>query len=240
MKYSKKGKKATMIENAERFLTAYAEIESLLRSITHQDEYIPFMQLVKRSEKQISFISEYYNDLREYAELRNAIVHLRDGQTEVIAYPSEKTVTKIEAIVRILQESRHKALPIATTPVITVTPETKIIDAYYKMKNMHTSKLPVYRGNRYEGILTIETILEWKLFDTQQKTLVGDIVRQGNKHEVVFMNENTSRDNVVMAFQKSLKNGNVLSAVIITKSGNMNEKPAGIVTVQDLPRFTLY
>ena len=70
------------MSNAERFLDAYARIEKILYEIIRETKYVPFSQMITRASRENLIISSRANDLRQYHELRNAIVHNRGKENE--------------------------------------------------------------------------------------------------------------------------------------------------------------
>ena len=71
--------------NAEQFLEHYAAIERYMRRVYGSPgQYDTFLQLITKAEKQHSIIKYYASDLREYGELRNAIIHNRAPDSNAI------------------------------------------------------------------------------------------------------------------------------------------------------------
>ena len=54
--------------------------------------------MVKESSKKNAVVKRYENDLREFADLRNAIVHNSTNPAFTIAEPHDSTVEKIKMI----------------------------------------------------------------------------------------------------------------------------------------------
>ena len=148
--------------NAQRFLDAYARIEKILYEIIRETKYVPFSQMITRASRENLIISARANDLRQYHELRNAIVHNRGRENEVIAEPCDSVTDDIEKIADML-ESKHELLSIASSPVITVGKDDSISSAYRLMRKMNTSKIPVYHNGVYAGLITMEEIAGWAL-----------------------------------------------------------------------------
>ena len=76
-------------DNSDRFLAAFSRIEQSLRKMTKSSKQDSFGTLLDRATS--ATIRRFSNDLREFAELRNAIVHERGGGY-VIAEPHPETV----------------------------------------------------------------------------------------------------------------------------------------------------
>ena len=78
------------------------------------------------------FIRMFTLSLQSLAEIRNAIVCDTDSSV-ILAEPSDAVVTEIENVREHLLR-RHSALEFAKAPVRTVTPETKVTDAFDIMR----------------------------------------------------------------------------------------------------------
>ena len=84
--------------NAERFLDAYAQLETKMASLAKETRYVPFSQLLSRLAPHNRIIANNQEELREYSELRNALVHMRGVKQEIIAQPCDSVVENIERI----------------------------------------------------------------------------------------------------------------------------------------------
>lgn len=222
--------------NAERFLNAYASIEESMNRITQAYHYRTFSVLLSECAKRNRIVRNNMENLREYNELRNAIVHQRDNDMEIIAEPSDRVTSDIKHIAAMLTE-HHEVLEYAGKPVQTLTPEERIEDAYQKMAELDTSKMPVYYGHQYKGLLTMEAIAHWGLYRDAEDTAAAVMSRGQNADRVIFVPRTESLDAVLKRFEKAMSEGHKPPAVIITEHGNNTEKPLGIVTTQDLPKI---
>lgn len=134
--------------NAERFLDAYAQIEAKMTSLCRETKYVPFSQLLARLSSHNHIISNNQEDLRKYSELRNALVHMRGGNQEIIAEPCNSVTENIERISRLLMMD-DSILNFACKPVKIVKKTDSIAYAYEIMEKMDTSKIPVYEDKQY-------------------------------------------------------------------------------------------
>ena len=89
--------------NAERFLEAFADIEEKLAQQQnrrkHRDDWAPFWELLDESDK---LPNSHKEKLRQYAKLRNSIVHEKRLGGAPIADPREDVVRNIEMIRNLL------------------------------------------------------------------------------------------------------------------------------------------
>ena len=206
-----------------------------MNCIVQSSQYRSFSMLLSDCAKQSRIIRAHQEDLREYNELRNALVHQRDRNREIIAEPSDRVTMDIEQIAAQLISQRN-VLRYASKPVQKMKPEDRIEDAYQIMNHLGTTKIPVYEGRHFVGLLTLEAIAHWGLYhDTENQ--VGKIMTKGMSDRVVFVPKDISFDNMLSYFDRSIRAGKKTPAVIITEHGRCEELPMGIITTQDLPKI---
>ena len=210
--------------NAERFLNAYAQCEKKLAELAEQPKYIPFSQLVARCANRSRVIAINQQSLREYNE------------KEIIAEPCDSVTEDIERIAKLLTEP-HDILKYASMPVKTVHIDTSIRDAFQLMQEMDTSKIPVYKGQNFVGMITLDEIAKVAMQGRTDNTVVSDIISSAKNARVVFTSKSNNVDVVLRYFDKARDEGITLLAILITESGKPSEKPIGIITTADLPNI---
>lgn len=147
------------MSNAERFLSAFNRIERALRRMSNSDRGIPFSTVVEKASQLNAGVRRLKDDLREFAELRNAIVHeTRNGQ--VVAEPTEWAVAEIERIASLLTDP-PKVIPLFAKKVLALETEAPIMKAVECMREHSFSQIPIYSGTRFVGLLTTNTIVRW-------------------------------------------------------------------------------
>ncbi len=219
--------------NAERFLDAYAQIEAKMTSLCRETKYVPFSQLLARLSSHNHIISNNQEDLREYSELRNALVHMRGGNQEIIAEPCDSVTENIERISRLLMMD-DSILNFACKPVKIVKKTDSIAYAYEIMEKMDTSKIPVYEDKQYVGLLTMGMIAKFAL-NHRSDGLVKDALIHKENERVLFLSKNSNVQLAIKGFDKAMREGNSLLAILITEHGKTNELPLGIITYADFP-----
>lgn len=228
------------MDNAERFLSTFAMIEKQLKLITSQSRYTKFYLMLEEAARRNRIVARYEIELQEYSELRNAIVHQRDGEGKIIAQPTDDTVETIEHILELL--SNH--IPVSKfflKKVLVCQLEDMILDVEKIMEKNGFSKIPVYEHNRIVGIVTIEAIAKWAcnaLKFQSEKMQVKDIVEDIDETDrIFFLSKNESVYQVVKIYSDCMKKGINVQAILITEEGIKSQKPIGIVTVKDLPQI---
>lgn len=231
------------MDNAQRFLSAYASIEKSLKQITGNTRYVKFYQLLEEASRKNKFAQKYEIELQEYAELRNAIVHQRDGVGKIIAQPTLETVEDIEKIAELLDEIPPVS-KFFLKKVLFCELNESILEVQKRMEENNISKMPVYAESGVVGILTVEAIAKWACGQLENKnncTQVKDIYESINQNEkVYFLGKNESVYEVVRIYNASMKKGQSVLAIIITENGLGTQKPIGIITVKDLPIILEY
>ena len=211
--------------NAERFLDAYATIEHELGTLARETKYVPFSQLLYKCAQRNWVVSKNQQELREYHELRNAIVHLRDSKNEIIAEPTDRVTEDIERIAALLSVDDN-ILSVAS-----------IRGAYAVMKHLESSKIPVYDNGRYRGIVTMENVCGWAFDGMDESLHVYDIMKEAKNERVIFLSKDDTVIDATKSFEQAMNHGYALLSVIITEHGSRNEKPLGIITIKDLPKI---
>jgi CBS domain-containing protein len=237
--------------NAEIFLDHYLAIEKYLRRVYgSRGQYDTFLQLVTKAEKNHSVFSYYASDLREYGELRNAIVHNRaPSDNTIIAEPHSYVVERLGHIRKMIEDPL-KIKDIMTSPVFIVKTDQGIFSTAQTMyKNIYTH-VPVYDKGSFVGILSESALLRWVGYRTQSgevldktnniKAMVEFLDQPGNKfNDYIFLPRNTLILDAKQYFDTALRQGRRLGAVFITKTGKNTETIEGMLTAWDLPRIEL-
>jgi len=222
--------------NSKRFIDAYNRLDKGMRDIYNIKPSISFSDCVRKISPVNSVIRKFEDDIVEYGRLRNAIVH-RSGE-EVIAEPNLKVVEKLEQIARLICTPPRVMDTVANRSIYTVTSKTPLSEVMIQMFQTGYSVVPVYDGFDLIGVINRKMILEALGAATAAKVDLDGLVKlsvvealdlasSSNSYEVVA--SNTTIDNVLYLFQSNRK----LSVVIITKNGNYNETPLGVVVTSD-------
>jgi len=226
-----------VVLNSDRFLQAFNRIEKHLRREAQGDKFVSFGTLVREAERRDPIVRRYAIDLHELADLRNAIVH-ESTDSHVIAEPNDRTTEHIEAIAAALGE------PPLVTPdfigeVVTIAETAAIGEAVALLNERNYSQLPVTKQGVFYALLTTNTVARWLGAAASKVDLsesVAEVLEHAEEDEThVFVDQNASLFRVLEAFETSSHTGKVVSALLITHSGQPHEKIVGIITAADLP-----
>lgn len=227
-------------KNSDRFLTAFNRIELALKEIVGAKNYLPFYRLITLAKKKTAIVQKYQDDLRTFADLRNAILHNRTDIDYVIAEPHIEVVKKIEEIDRLLnspltvfQLYRKKVHSFQTTDSL-----GDVLKTIHKYK---FTQFPVYEKHKFVGLLTTVSITNWLASVSHNGRLPKNLPKlssldwsRGNGTNFHFVPKNTSVIDAEEMFKNKLGREKRLEALLITENGRPNEKLLGIVTPMDL------
>jgi len=222
--------------NSKRFIDAYNRLDQGLRDIYNIKSSISFSDCIRRVASINSVIKKYEDDIIEYGRLRNAIVH-RSGE-ETIAEPNTHVVEKLESIARLICTPPRVMDSVANRSVFVVNSNTPLSEVMIQMFQTGYSVVPVYEGSNLIGVINRKMVVETLGAAIAANVSLDDLIKLSvsealdlssgsSSYEVVA--SNVTIDNVLYLFQSNRK----LSVVIITRNGNYNEHPLGVVTTSD-------
>jgi CBS domain-containing protein len=225
--------------NSDAFLSAFADIETSLRDRLAARNGMPFSQLVREAANVSAEVRRYESDLREFAELRNAIVHDRGGG-RIIAEPHEAAVQELRAIASVV--TRPPTVARFLTTVITVGETAPVSYAAKLIADHSFSQLPVLRGTEFIGLLTAATIARWlgsragdQCAPHQETSVLLAMEHAEDPEPYVFISPDTSLARVLEHFAEFEAVGRELAALLIRNADEPSTPLGGIITVSDLP-----
>ena len=222
-------------DNAMRFLNAYVSIERSLNQMLCKNDYIPFKRLVRLAAKNNRIVAKNEETLKEYADLRNAIVHQRSRTEEIIAEPLDSVTDNIERIADLLNTDEC-VIAYATTPVRCADETTTVKEGYNMIHEIHGDKLPVYRNEEFIGLVTMDQIAGWMVNGNSENDPVMNLIHP-DRGMTVFMSRKESIMDAVLFFDKTVKDTGEAPVILETETGKATEKPIGILSTHDLSRI---
>ena len=225
--------------NAERFLTAYNNIDYGLRTIYGFKRSMSFSDVVRRSVVLNSVVRKYEDDLIDYGRLRNAIVH-QGNHKFIIAEPHDDIVENIERLADLITEPPLAIDMVGNKEVITIPHDMKVADAIDLIYRTGYGNLPTYEGDKLIGILNARkmlTVLGEKIsaginLETfVRETPVGEVLpNMGDDYYFMLADQKLTIDNAMNFFENNRK----LLIILITKDGKDSGKPLKIISSADI------
>ena len=232
------------MSNSKRFLDAYNKIDNHLRRLIGKGNETGFSAIVDLAGKSNAVAGRFSDDLKEYGDLRNAIVHRRKGD-RIIAEPNDEAVREIEHIAAQLLDP-PKVIPRFKKEVYRLSSSDSIAEAVKAMHALSFSQIPIYDASAFKGLLTANTVSRWlgasvaeeifELADTRIDQVLS-YAETADQENYRFLRREATVYDAVVEFQESLNRGTRLEAILITHSGKPSEALLGIITNWDLPEI---
>ncbi len=225
--------------NADRFITAYNQIDYSLRTIYDFKRSMSFSDVVRRSVVLNAVVRKYEEDLIDFGRLRNAIIH-QGNNKYTIAEPHDDIVDKIEKLAQIISEPPKAIDRIGNKDVITINFDMKIYEAMEIISRTGFANLPTYEGEKLVGILNARKLMsvlgqkvaeKVNLQEYIEKTSVGEIIENMGE-DYYFMLADT--DLTVESAMNYFENNRKLLIILITKNGKDTGKPISIISSADI------
>jgi CBS domain-containing protein len=221
----------------ERFLSAFRGIENHLRSELGAGGEMPFGSMLRATNNRVAL--RYTEDLREFADLRNAISHRR---TDVLlANPTEAATTKLEQVFRTLTDPPRLDSVLGTRIVTFCQPSSGVREAASLMRVGNFSQIPVYDDGRYVALLTAETLARWLAAELEryngllEDVTVAEALAHTEDHEnSAFLPRSATVFDALDLFGEFSVRGKTLDAILVTNDGRPTA-PLNIVTIYDVP-----
>ena len=87
-----------MADRGELFIQLYNELDHWLKKLSERRGSVPFWKRIREAAKREPALNRYLDDLLEFHELRNAIIHHRSYPAELLAMPTQETVDRMQMI----------------------------------------------------------------------------------------------------------------------------------------------
>lgn len=228
------------LRNSDAFLAIFTDVEKWLRAIAGMDKGVPLFQVIEKAAAKDARVRRYRDDLKEYADLRNAIVHER-SDCHVIAEPNERALADFQRIRSALLEP-PKVIPLFQREVKSRDTTDSVGNAVVDMRAGSFSQLPILRNGEVIAVLTSETVVRWlasevandlvSLMDTPISVVLGHME---DEEHYAFLPRTASLHEAITQFESFASRGKTLDAVLITAAGRPNQKLLGILTIYDFP-----
>ncbi|MCG3418580.1 CBS domain-containing protein [Oceanobacillus jordanicus] len=228
-----------MYKNSEKFLATFNRVEKEIKALMVYRKDMSFSRSVRILSNSNTIIRRYSEDLLEYAELRNAIVHNKVDMTHAIAEPHDSVVERIELIEKELSEPL-KVMPAYSRAVHTFQENDPLEKLLTIIRDKGISKFPIYNERVFKGLLTQKGITRWLAenleisHSTIKETRLRDVLTYQTVDNYQFISQDTTQNDASEYFRGNIGEGSRLEALLITKSGDSEEKLLGIITPWDI------
>ena len=227
-----------MFKNAEKFLTTFNKIDKELKALLQSND-VGFSKTVRILRNSNAIVKRYNDELLEFAELRNAIVHNTVEMDQAIAEPHDSVVAKIVEIEKKLSRPK-KVIDAYACEVYAFQESNALSDLLAVTREKSLSKFPIYNGDELQGMITQKGIANWMARNMKDSalpvvsTLLKDVLPFEEGKNYKFIGMHTSVYQAVEIFKEQISEGKRLEALLITKKGHPSETLLGIITAWDI------
>jgi len=232
------------MEKVEAFLTLYQKLDEYLRRNAGQARDLSFAQRLDALAQKHPVLRRNAAKLKDYGDLRNALVHHRDPGGGWIAEPSERTLQEFEQIVQAILLPQKLIPRFQKLDIRLFSPQDPLVTALQHMRERDYSQVVV----RIEGklsLLTVEGIARWLEEQAQEdiisvrEAIITDAWRYEQAENVSIMNRDQTVYDAMEIFMLAIEQRKPrIYALLITEHGKATEGLQGIVTPWDLLSVT--
>lgn len=226
--------------NSDRFLAIFSEVERFLRRSVNATRHDRFSDLVARAAEQNRLVRTYQQDLREFADLRNAIVHER-GDGHIIAEPNTRALRDFTYMRDVLLRP-PKVMPTFQRDVFVKQLDDTVGEAVVAMRESCFSQIPITSGDAVTAVLTSDTVSRWLAHESANdlvsllETQIKDVLPHAeDPNDYAVISQNATLVDVLMIFEDFATRGRLLNAILVSSSGKPRLPLVGILNVYDLP-----
>ncbi|HDP75526.1 MAG TPA: CBS domain-containing protein [Bacteroidales bacterium] len=221
--------------NSEIFLETFTEIERSLKEICKNEFTANFSELLRKTRKINQVVSYYASDLKEFAQLRNAIVHTK-RKDFIIAEPHPDVVQEVIHIRNLLQNPLLVKTVMKLNPY-SVSPSASVKEVLTTFAEKGFMRCPIVDNGKIVGLLTAKTIARWLVNSSGiiDSTRVSQLLNYIDHDDYCIVSENIDIVSLIGLFNNSVQKGAYLQAALVTQNGKPDSLLVGIITPSDFP-----
>jgi hypothetical protein len=228
------------VDRADEFIQLFNRVEHFLSLLVRPEKSMGFAQLVEAASTLSAAVRANNVHLRQFAKLRNAIIHEADYPSHIVAIPSLEALLRFKVIVQEVVEPKA-LIPTFATQVRCFSLGDKLPEVLKFMRNHDFSQVIVRNSEERLSMLTVEGIAKWLADDVEcnqnsvaRATLDSILPLEPPGCFLIMSAEKTIFD-ATDAFTNSIHcKATRLYAIAITESGADSDEPIGFVTPWDL------
>lgn len=231
-----------MLQNAEKFLDTFNQIEKYLKSKYNNGYYMPFGDLVRKASAREAVIKRFRDDLFSYSDLRNVMVHNSRINGKIIANPLDEIVQHINNIWEKIQHP--KTVSKFKKKVHYCFSDDSLSKALHYMHDYKISQIPILEKGKIIDVLNASHIADWlaaKRTVSAPESIIGDVLENAERNNnFAVISGNLSVYDAAEIYKNSYKNNPVnwyYDALVITPTGKSTEQMIGIIVLKDIAEY---
>lgn len=227
-----------MTNRSEQFLSRFNELEQYFRDQTDSKRNVPFGELIGRAADNHAPVRRFSRDLREWADLRNALVH-EYPKGRVIAELTPEALAEFESIVDGIT-APVLVFPLFQRDIRVFRESDPLMEAVEDLWREGYSQV-IVRRDRAMTLLSYAGITRWmgNAIKGTSINLVGATIGNALEFEeeggIAFLRRNaTIYDAQELFHTLPGRTSQRLRVVMITEHGKAEEAPLGLITDSDI------
>lgn len=235
------------MSNADEYKAEFNKLEQLLKKRADkysEDSLSSVVSYLVRT-RHDRIVRQFERDIRQFIELRNAIIHQSTGRA--IAEPYEETVSSLKKLIANIEHPRT-SWDIATKKLLTIGPDDRLSSVISIMSQNGVTSLPIVEDREVIGFVSEGTIVRMldRSFEEGGGALVEEALVKDIDYDQPYGNESdlykyvgryATVYDIEDAFNAAISDGKRLLAVIVSDTGDNNSTPIGIITAWDLHKI---
>jgi CBS domain-containing protein len=228
------------VDRAEEFIELFNGVENFLVHLVRPQKSMPFWQLVDSASGLSAAVHANSSDLKQFAKLRNAIVHDPKYPSHIVAIPSQEALLRFKEIVQQVLEPTP-VIPTFATEVHCFSPGDTLARALRFMRENDFSQVIVRGSDGKLSMLTVEGITKWLADQVEgsqnivTKVTLETVLLLEPPGSFITMGPDKTVFDAAQAFTNSIHSkATRLYAIAITENGGDDDRPIGFVTPWDL------
>ncbi|MCR1897628.1 hypothetical protein NSA47_01310 [Irregularibacter muris] len=233
------------MNRVDEFIRIYNELDREMRKKLNADTRMSHMKALNILANKNDLISRNIDTLKQYARLRNCIIHDTISETaDPIAVPLPEVVEKYQMILnRFKNPLTVFDLCTHRSKMLVASPNSLAVDIMQSMEKLLISRVPILEGENVIGVFN-GNVLVYYLASTEkclisENTMMNDFVEftkldGQRKEEYYFVNKFLNVYDAEKHFKQKNKDNHKLVALFITSDGTSQGKLLGMLTEWDL------
>jgi hypothetical protein len=230
---------ATAPSRTEQFVALFNELEQYLRDSTDSARNVPFVGLVESASKDNAAIRHYGKQMREWSDLRNAIVH-EHPKGRVIAEVTPEALEEFTAIVGKVT-APPLIMPRYQRDIRVFKEADPLLEAVEDLWREGYSQV-IVRRDQAMTLLSYTGIARWMGETVKGTTIdlegatVGSALAFEDEGGIGFLARTATVYDARELFQRFPANHGKqrLRVIVISEHGKATESPLGLITASDL------
>ncbi|MCT4595697.1 MAG: CBS domain-containing protein [Anaeromicrobium sp.] len=233
------------MNRVDEFIRTYNDLDREIKNTLKLDKHISHMKALDILSKKSDLIARNLDVLKQYARLRNCIVHdTISGVGQAIAVPLAEVVERYKSILNRFKNPLT-VYDICThrSKLLVASPKSIAIDVMQAMESLLISRVPIVENENVVGIFNGNVLIYYlantKNYSISKDTTMDELMEftkldYNRKEQFDFADKNLNVYDAEKYFKKRNKDNHKLVALFITSDGTKQGRLLGLLTEWDL------